>query len=118
MKQVIFLFGLIASLLTVSCTKDKAAPPPPIPSEPVSFSQQIQPMINSSCATSGCHDAGTASAGYNLTSHQLISDAAQDMLNAMRGQNGFTPMPFGMDPLPDSTIQQFEAWILQGKLDN
>lgn len=116
MKQV--LFGLLAGLALTACTKDKAAPMPPIPSEPVSFSQQIVPLINTNCSTSGCHDAGTASAGYNLTSHQLISDAANDMLNAMRGQNGFTQMPFGQAPLPDTAIQQFEAWILQGKQNN
>jgi uncharacterized membrane protein len=38
----------------------------------VCFNTQIQPLFNSSCAMSGCHDAVTHAEGYNFTTYNGI----------------------------------------------
>jgi len=121
MKKLFFTFALAAltGLSMKSCAKEKV--PVQITTDitdTISYSEKIQPLIDINCATSGCHDAGTAQSGYDLSTYAGISTNASDMLNAMRGQNGFTQMPFGSPMLADSSILQFEAWIAQGKLDN
>ena len=112
-----FILVLAAAGLSLkSCTKDKVPVVTPV-ANTISFSQKVQPLIQQNCSTSGCHDAGTAQSGYNLSNYTGIRDNAQAMLNAMRGQNGFALMPPG-GSIADSSILQFEAWIAQGKLDN
>lgn len=121
MKQLFYILAIIVSgLIFHACSKEKA-PKQPITTtitETISFSQKIQPLIQQNCATSGCHDAGTAENGYNLSNYAGISNNAEDMLYSMRGQNGFTPMPFGGPMLENMLIDQFQAWIAQGKLEN
>jgi hypothetical protein len=121
MKKTGFTLVLAAltGLLLKSCTKDKVSVPVVTAvTDTISYSQKVQPLIEQNCSTTGCHDAGTAQNGYNLSNYTGIRDNAEDMLNAMRGQNGFALMPPGGPMLPDSSILQFEAWIAQGKLDN
>lgn len=110
--------GLIFS---VSCKKDKVpgAPETPAPTcvDTISYLQQVKPFIDLNCATSGCHNA-TGAGGYNLLTHTSVSNNANIILSAIRHDGGFTAMPLGGGQLPDSTIQQFDCWINQGKLDN
>lgn len=119
-RTLIFLFAVATAAGISSCTKEKAPALPfnPAMMDTVSYSQKIAPLMMQSCATSGCHDAATNQNGYNLTTYANVSGNANDLLNAMRGQNGFTQMPFGTTPLHDTLILQFEAWILQGKQNN
>jgi len=108
----------ITAISIPSCTKDKA---PEIVTtditDTISFNEKISPLIDLNCATSGCHDAGTATSGYDLSTYEGIRDNANMMLNAMRGQ-GAVQMPYNLPPLADSSIAQFEAWIVQGKQNN
>ncbi len=112
-----FLFTLV---MVISCKKDKVSTVSVNPNCPdtISFSATVLPLITQNCSTSGCHDAGSGSAGYTLTSHQDISPSANQVLGAMRHDAGFSPMPAGAPKLADSLIQYVECWIAQGKLNN
>ena len=121
MKTLAFTLLLSAAtgFFLNSCTKDRVPVVTfPAITDTISYDQKIRPLMELNCSTSGCHDAGTAQNGYDLSTYTGVRDNASDMLNAMRGQNGFTLMPFGGPALADSSIAQFEAWIAQGKLDN
>lgn len=121
MKTTIILsavFALAVSFISTSCAKDKVEPMPDIPlTDTVSFSEKILPMMLNNCATSGCHDAASASDGKILTNHAQISQYAEASRDAMSGATS-PQMPLGGDPLADSLQNQFKAWILQGKLNN
>jgi hypothetical protein len=111
------LFITICSLfLASSCTKEKT-PFAQIPTcnGTVSFANDVLPLIQQQCT--GCHDAGNASGGYNLSDYTSISSHANAVLGSMRN-SGYQLMPQGGPALPDSTIQLIECWIYQGKLDN
>ena len=64
MKRVLILFGLILTLglFFTSCYKDVILPEtavdPDGPPQPVSYSLELAPLFNSSCALSGCHVDG------------------------------------------------------------
>jgi hypothetical protein len=105
-------------MLTVGCAKDKTQlPVPEVCPDTISFATQIEPIIVNNCSTSGCHDA-TAAGGFELLGHAGISNSAGEMLSAMRHDSGPVPMPYFQNKLNDSTLQQFDCWIAQGKLNN
>jgi hypothetical protein len=64
MKRVLILFGLILTLglFLTSCYKDVILPEtavdPDGPPQAVSYSLELAPLFNSSCALSGCHVVG------------------------------------------------------------
>ena len=64
MKKLIIFSGLIffMALGLISCYKDVILPEvavdPDGPPQAVSFKNEIEPMVNSKCTLSGCHDKG------------------------------------------------------------
>lgn len=116
-----FLITLFISLLAVSCRRDKVDIEPIDPSdctETISYSQDIQPMLDINCSTSGCHNSNTGAAGYILETHAQVEEHAQIILSVIRHESGFSAMPQGSPKLNDSIIKQFKCWIDQGKLFN
>ncbi|MBL4862044.1 MAG: hypothetical protein JKY09_03380 [Crocinitomicaceae bacterium] len=89
----------------------------PVGEDTISFTTQIEPLMDLNCSTSGCHDASASAGGYNLTGHLDISTQANIILSAIKHE---TPnlMPLGSPQIADSLIAQFETWINQGLLDN
>lgn len=116
----IFSLLFVAFGFILSCSKDKVTQVA-ISAEcadTISFSNEVLPLFNQNCSTSGCHDAGSAASGFVFTNHGNISATADQALGAMRHDAGFTPMPFGGAKLADSLIQKVECWIAQGKMNN
>ena len=112
--------ALSLSVVSVSsCDKDKTALPiPKVCPDTISFAGIVEPMIQANCSTSGCHDAVTAAAGYNLEGHGNISTNASAILNVIRHIPTVVAMPYGQPKLNDSIIEQFNCWLEQGKLNN
>lgn len=124
MKRVSYILLSALALVfigftTPSCDKDKTGEP--IPNEcadTVSFATTIEPLIQTSCSTSGCHDAGSAAAGYNLEGYTNISANANIILTVIRHESGVVPMPYFQPKLSDSLIKNVGCWINQGTLNN
>lgn len=117
-KKVAF-FGLIG-LLWGACTRDRVIPIPISAAdctEAVNYTNQVGPIIQQNCSTSGCHDA-TASGGYEFSSYSDVSLSAETILKAMKHEAGILPMPYDQPKLADSVIRKFECWMLQGKPEN
>jgi hypothetical protein len=114
----IFKIAFIVSsiCLLMSCTQDKIVEIPVECPDPISFSQDVEPLFVTGCSTSGCHGAAAAG-GYNLEGHSNISTNATPILGVIRHETG-TPMPFNGSKWSDADIQTFQCWMDQGKLDN
>ncbi|MFZ9029214.1 MAG: hypothetical protein ACO2Z9_09380 [Crocinitomicaceae bacterium] len=103
---------LFASLIMMSCTKDKT-----MDAEcetPISFSQEVMPMLQTNCV--GCHNG---SQPPNLTTHASVSVAADNVLARISLNEGDALlMPLGGPRFHQDSIRKIKCWIEQGKLDN
>ena len=117
MKGNIILI-IIGTISLVSCSKDMTHEPIPVNClDTISYSLQIQPLLDINCSTSGCHDASSGQGGFILMTHSEVSSASSDVYAAMN-HSGPNPMPLGGAKLADSLIKQFECWIEQGTQNN
>lgn len=119
-KPIFGLFFLLVAIVLVAnaCTKDQAKEPglatkcaPIMPT----YNSSVKFILNSNCAFSGCHDAGTQADGINL------SDYANAKVESENGKivcsvtsNGCTPMPLSAAPLSDSLITELQCWAFNG----
>jgi len=102
------------------------------------FAADIQPILNASCARSGCHNS-TASAGMNLSSGQayanIVNVASSEVPSRKRvlpndAENSYLVMklegrqtsggrmPLGGGSLGSTQIQLIKNWINQGAKNN
>ena len=125
---------LIAGLLTVRCTHEPLNPIDPpgnggqvCDPDTVYFQQDVLPLIVSSCAMSGCHDAASAQEGVVLTSYATIMNTG----NVKAGQPNNSELyevlvetdPDKIMPPPPASmtaaqIQLIKTWIQQGAQNN
>lgn len=97
-------------------------------SDTVYFVNDIQPLINSTCATSGCHDASTAEHGVILDSYTNIIQTGDvkpfrpddselyEVLFGDKDEDIMPPPP--QSPLTDAQKQLIYTWIMQGAQNN
>jgi hypothetical protein len=94
----------------------------------VYFQQEILPIFQSNCATSGCHDAETAEEGVVLTDYENIittgevepfdlsgSEIWERITDSDPDKRMPPPPASSLDP---STLSVIEKWILQGATDS
>ncbi len=110
-------------------TPDPVEPPTdpePPPAPMVSFKDDINPVLEQTCALGGCHDAA-ASGGLNLTSYDnfknggnsgaaFVAEDGEESLVVKRIDGGGMP-PLG-PPLNADQIQLFIDWINEGAENN
>ena len=114
----------IFGMLSLTACKNEENTQVDFPSGIVSFSAQVQPILNQNCNTMGCHGFNNG-APFQLMTHQQVDSAVVfgNLLLSIKHQTP-TPMP-RLDPLipdaymlPDSIIQIIECWINQGRQNN
>ncbi|MGZ3901117.1 MAG: hypothetical protein ACXVO9_01735 [Bacteroidia bacterium] len=128
-KLTIVLIGLLA-LLLITCKhkpNDDLAPLPGTPAitvatnpaDSVCFSEQILPILASSCGKSGCHDDTAKTGGIVLTSYSSVkATISGNLLMQVIQDNGPLGMPLA--PLPKLTAAQIaliQKWVNEGMKD-
>lgn len=89
------------------------------PNAAICFERDILPIFNSKCAMSGCHDAGTAAEGYDLSNYSKI--VGDGIVKGKPGkseiyeeiEDGEMP-PKGYTKLSDAEKQLLYDWIADG----
>jgi uncharacterized membrane protein len=87
----------------------------------ICFQNEIFPIINSNCAKSGCHDATTQAAGYDLSNYFGVMTIVKPgnpgksrLMTAING-GGEEMMPPPPDPsLTTDQIDLIQRWIVEG----
>jgi hypothetical protein len=113
LKRIITFVATVSVLW--ACNKDRT-PLNPCP-DVISYVNDIKPMIDASCATTGCHDA-TGAGGLVFMTHGSVSANAIQMLSAIKHESGVTPMPFLEAQWQQEDITKFTCWLEQGALNN
>lgn len=85
---------------------------PPTPT----YTNDIAPIIGSTCAVSGCHDAATSSGGWHLNTYEGVRNAAESgrMFGAINHEAGFSAMPKNGPQLDSCKIKLIKKWIDSG----
>lgn len=116
-RVLILMFGFL------SCKKDSPASFEPFIPDPcgdtIYFQSEVKgPIIDLSCNVVDCHDAISAAAGIDYSTHAKIVPITHGMYKTMAHDSGFIPMPSADVRLHDTLLQKCYCWIQQGKLDN
>ncbi|MBA3663158.1 MAG: hypothetical protein H0W61_02985 [Bacteroidetes bacterium] len=86
------------------------------PADSVCFSEQILPLLISSCGKSGCHNDTSRSAGIELTSYSTVkSTISGNLLMQVIQDSGPQGMPpFPMPKLSNVQVSLIQTWVNQG----
>jgi hypothetical protein len=102
----------------------------PVPNpDTICFTQHVLPILQSSCATAGCHDAATHKEGYVFTSYATLMQKSESIVpynpNESKVYKVITEnesddrMPPPPDPaLTSDQIAVIRDWILQGAVNS
>lgn len=131
-------------ILTCSCKHDPFSAPPgtmgngpgtnpndslqgkPCHPDTIYYNRDIQPLLNTNCAYSGCHDAATATDGVDLSDYNAVMNTADvnpfdangsDLYEVLIETDPDKRMPFNQPPLPAAQIERIRQWIVQGALN-
>jgi hypothetical protein len=77
------------------------------------YSQQVQTILNNSCALSGCHNASTAESGVDLSTYAAAKAVGGDRISGTIQGSGYPIMP-PTGSLSDASIQQLYCWVQNG----
>lgn len=108
--------GLISPEISYNCDSDT-----------VYFVNDIQPLLNATCATTGCHDDQTAEDGVRLTNYQSIIQTGEvrpfrpddSELYEVLFEDGDDLMPPPpQSPLSTNQKEMIRKWIMQGAKNN
>jgi hypothetical protein len=132
----IFLLALAACSDSGDSTPTGSNPPPGGGNGTVSFSSDIQPILQARCAIPNCHGSGAIQSGLNM------GGAAYSTITSITGNSGTkfvtandanasafylkvknppafgARMPNGGPYLTDAQIQNIQSWIDDGAQDN
>ena len=118
-----WLFAATAAITVNSCKHEV----PVATTGDVCFESEILPIFQSSCAKSGCHDAGSAAEGYILNSYQNIMNTGEndgivpfnssksEIIEAILESDADKIMPPpGNTPLTTEQKNLLIAWVNEG----
>lgn len=121
MKKYIPVF--ILALTLTGCYYDKEDQLYPKPANTggcdttgMTYTADIKPILDGTCATSGCHDAVTKSNGWDLSSYNgaVTTATGGRLMGSLKHETQFFPMPKSLPKLDDCTISKIQAWINAG----
>jgi hypothetical protein len=80
------------------------------------FNNDVSLIMNTSCATSGCHNIGTGASGIVLNNYSNTKSAfeSHDFLCAINHGDGCSNMPKNSPKLHDTLIEKITCWAKSG----
>lgn len=107
-----------------ACLNDKGEVPEPDPdptfcdSLGVTYSENIVPLINSSCSLPGCHDADAPATTGNFTDYNVLAEKANNKkITEQVFELGLMPQP-PFPPLTEAQKDTLKCWIDAGAPNN
>ena len=127
MKHILNLLLIIIFILAISTScDDTGITEVIIPDENIDYAIHIQPLFNTHCNNSGCHNSEDNAGGIRLTSYGelfavpflIIPGAPEEsqLYLAVDGRSvNFMPPAYGNSiPLSENNIAGIKTWILEG----
>jgi uncharacterized membrane protein len=127
MNKINLILILMLTTVFVKCVKHKAAEVVvPCDASKVYYSNDIQPLLNSNCAMSGCHDSKTKAEGYDFSNYNATMKSvtannlnSSELYKVIQSKNGSAKMPPKNYPaLSSSQVALISTWIMDGAKNN
>jgi hypothetical protein len=118
---VLLILACVPALVFFGCKHD-----PVLPEQQVSFSGDIQPILQMGCMHSGCH-SDSANAEFPLTDYESVMENGDvkagepldsDLYEVLVEEDAEDRMPKDRPPLSDRNIKLIYIWIAQGAQNN
>lgn len=109
----LLLFTILFSSCSNDSTDDLTTPIPTV----ITYNLNVKSIMDTSCATSGCHNAATNSANLTLETFAQVKDAFVNRNALGRMESTTASMPPSGN-LPNTSIQKIKDWRAQGYLEN
>ncbi len=129
MHMKIYLFSVLTLaflLVAGSCSKESKNPDyikeancATVDASTNTYTAFVRGVMNTSCATGGCHDASTKSNGVDLSNYAGVKKAfeSQNLLCAVNHGKGCSPMPKGGQKLSADVLNRLACWAREGYVE-
>ena len=122
-KDWMHCFFLLAFLGIIACTKDNTTTPTPTTVDcstiTASYANDIKPIVNNSCAISGCHVAGFSSGDFtNYTGLKAKVEDGTIKNRAIVQMNMPPASSSGPTSLTSTQLNLLTCWIEAGAPEN
>ncbi len=121
MKKIGFFGSMLAMFVFVySCQKNSTSTTTNNNydcSQSYSYTTDIAPILNASCALAGCHNASSRQAGYDFSSYtaaKSYSSKINAIIGSLNYSSGYKAMPQGLPQLSTTNIQKIYCWYANG----
>jgi hypothetical protein len=84
------------------------------------YTADIAPILNVSCAIGGCHNASAKKGGIDLSNYNVAKSEftkSNTALASVHHASGVDAMPDGQSKLSDATINKLDCWVKNGCLE-
>jgi hypothetical protein len=115
MRNCVLPFAFLALLSLAACKKEAITEYDCTGITPT-YTNDVQPILENSCAIIGCHNFGSAQGGISFADYAGTKAANNKnrLLGAIQHKSGYRAMPEGGPQLPDSSIKLISCWVQNG----
>ena len=115
-KFKLALLACFVVLFITSCDKDDDPMTTTCESTDMTYTANIKSLLDTTCATSGCHDANAVTSIGALDTYEnaVAFVSFGRILGAINHNDGFSAMPKGGNKVDDCTIDQITNWVNNG----
>lgn len=122
MSKLRFLIPVLFLVSAVACKHKIPAPQPGTvinKKDSVCYQTEVQPILSSNCAMSGCHDATTKAERINLTSFAAVKQTitGSKLLKVVQATDEDRMPPEPRPALTSDQIAILKSWVNQGMKD-
>ena len=109
------LFSTLCLLFLVQCKKE-AIEIYDCTGVTSTYTNNIKAILDSKCATSGCHNSASQKDGKDLSSYSgaLSASNGDDFLGSIQKKNGYKAMPENGSKLDEASIKLISCWVQNG----
>ena len=113
-----YLLAVTLSLfaIIIACKKTSTSTTYDCTSITPTYTTDVKPIMDVSCATSNCHSASAKANGKDYSSYASTKTLATNKayLGSMQHLSGYNAMPKGASKLSDANLQKIYCWIQNG----
>lgn len=116
MKKIISIAILGLFFIFFGCKKEDAPTVYDCTGLTPTYDLNVKMLMDSHCATAGCHSAGNKADGKDLSTYASTKSVASNssFLGSIEHRSGFDNMPQNAAKLSDTDIKTIACWVQNG----